>query len=117
MKHTISHKTPGDNWQLIDYLEDPGFRAWVLHAESLSDARNTIWEKEVEKSKEARQARYILQALKAHFEENQLSDQEIDERLNREIDKYRVKHKSLPLPSPRLATGLPSLLALSITGV
>lgn len=78
---------------MIDFLEDQDFRSWVLNPDNETVEKTRFWEQGMMSNNQARRAKYILQALKLHFEHNQLSHEEIEHRLEQEIDKYRYREK------------------------
>jgi len=53
------------------------------------DETNGQWEKVIEQNKFARQAEYVLVSLKAYFDRSDLSQEDIQIRLENEIEKYR----------------------------
>ncbi len=79
-----------NNLRMIKYLEDQEFRNWVLKTQEVSREEEVDWEKVVEGDIQAQKAKYILSALKIHFDRNQLSAEEIEDHLKAEIDKYRT---------------------------
>src|SRR5690606_14957595 len=79
-----------NNLRMIKYLEDQEFRNWVLKTQEVSREEEVDWEKVVEGDIQAQKAKYILSALKIHFDRNQLSAEEIEDHLRVEIDKYRT---------------------------
>ncbi len=80
---------------MIDFLEDPEFRDWILHPEEIQvDGIRPDWDEIVHQYKPAQQARYILISLKSYFERHQLSEEAIQSRLQVEIEKYRLLGKT-----------------------
>lgn len=79
-----------ENARLIDFLEDQEFRKWVFNPDEGINDDARVWEAVVQVNREARKAKYILVALKRHFDQNQLTRDEIESQLNLEIDKYRT---------------------------
>lgn len=78
-----------ENWKVIDFLEDSAFRSWVLNSGDMQGQDEQLWEEQLRNNSQARKARYILEALKMHFDKVQMSNEEIEVRLEQEIDKYR----------------------------
>src|SRR5690606_9534296 len=78
-----------ENWKVIDFLEDSAFRSWVLNSGDMQGQDEQLWEEQLRNNNQARKARYILEALKMHFDKVQMSNEEIEVRLEQEIDKYR----------------------------
>ena len=79
--------------RMIDFLEDPNFRNWILYPEEMADETIRRWEKVVEQNKHARHARYVMQSLKAYFDRSELSEADVQARLEAEIQKYRRRQK------------------------
>ncbi|MBY5959169.1 FecR domain-containing protein [Membranicola marinus] len=90
---TKNQHTNDTHRQMIDYLEDFEFRSWILDPDGQAIEKSQFWENEVETNEAARRARYVMQSLQAHFEQNQLSQEEIAQRLDQEIEKYRTKKR------------------------
>lgn len=78
---------------MIDYLEDQEFRNWVFQRQQGKMVEAEYWEHVVQSNIQAKRAQFVLSALKNHFESGQLSEEEIEKRLEQEIDKYRFGPK------------------------
>lgn len=94
MNKNSSQKTNYTDRKTIDFLEDQCFRNWILYPEEITEETSRRWGKVVEQNKYAGQARYIMQSLKAYFDQNVMTDADIQVRLESEIEKYRRRQKA-----------------------
>lgn len=85
------HKVNYKDRKMIDFLEDRCFRNWILFPEEIVDETNRQWEIVVQQNKFARQAKYVLVSLKAYFDRSDMSQEDIQVRLENEIEKYRLR--------------------------
>ena len=92
MSKYSSQDTHTKNPRIIDFLEDQDFRNWVLKSGAVGND-SLYWKKLVQNNLQARKAKYILLAMKMHFDQNQMSNEEIEDQLHQEIDKYRFPVK------------------------
>src|SRR5690606_18166904 len=89
MSKKPSHTGPFEERKMMDFLEDQDFRNWVIFPEKETIGGRRFWENELRHNVQAKKAKYILTAMKMHFDQNQLSHEEIENQLKQEIDKYR----------------------------
>ena len=81
--------------QMIDFLEDVEFRNWILYPDGVTIEEAAFWEKSIKTNSAARKAQYVMQSLKLHFEQDQLSQEEITQRVDLEVEKYRTKRTAV----------------------
>src|SRR5699024_8351868 len=80
------------NYRLIDFLEDDDFRRWILSGET---EQKEEWERILMVNEEGAEAQLVLRSLKQHFDQYGLTEDEISQRLEIEIEQYRGRKNSV----------------------